>query len=106
MVWGTRSRQDRGYDAAWERVRKVVIDRDQGLCQKCLADGRVTMGKDVDHKKSKAACAKLGWSRAQMDHPSNLWYLCRLCHLEKSREEVGATYKPKVKYGPDGWPIK
>lgn len=107
MVWGLKSRQERGYGASWDRVRKVVIERDKGLCQMCLQKNRITPGKDVDHKKPKAECARLRWTKAQTDHPSNLWYLCRQCHLQKTEEEQGKTkHAPKPTIGEDGWPIE
>ena len=107
MAWSKESRQKRGYDAKWEAVRKVIIARDKGLCQMCLREGRVTQGRDVDHMKSKAECVRLGWSRAQMDEPSNLWYLCQACHRVKTEEEQGKKKNPpRPKIGPDGWPIE
>lgn len=106
MAWGTRSRQERGYNYQWEKMRKIVIERDKGLCQMCLAKNRITPGKDVDHKKSKAECKRLGWSKEATDSPNNLWYLCRPCHLAKTEEEQGKTKRPpKQKIGEDGWPV-
>lgn len=106
MVWGTKSRQERGYGAAWERLRKKVIERDKGLCQICLAKGIVHPGKDVDHKVSKARAKQLGWTKEQTEAMSNLWYICRDEHLKKTEEEQGKTkHAPKPRIGPDGWPI-
>lgn len=107
MAWGTKSRQERGYGAAWEKVRKLVIARDKGLCQMCLQAGRVTQGRDVDHKKPKAECTRLGWTRAQMDDPANLWYLCGPCHLDKTEAEQGKKKNPpRPKIGIDGYPVE
>lgn len=106
MAWGTLSRQARGYGADWEQARKVAIERDGKLCQPCKKIGRVTIFYAVDHIKPKAQCKALGWSKARMDHPSNLQCICQPCHNQKSKEEVGATYKKPVKYGADGWPIE
>lgn len=105
MAWSKESRQSRGYDSAWEKVRARVVERDKGLCQCCLAGGRVTIGKEVDHKVPKAECAKRGWSRARQDAMSNLWLLCRLCHAEKTAKENGRVLKIKVAFGEDGWPL-
>lgn len=106
MVWGKASRQSRGYDASWDRVRKVVIERDKGLCQMCLKEGRITPGRDVDHKIPKAQTKRLGWTREQQNHPSQLWLLCVPCHKTKTEEEQGKTkHAPKPRIGPDGWPI-
>lgn len=106
MTWGLKSRQERGYGSAWSKLRKLVIERDKGLCQACLKEGRVTQGKDVDHIVSKAKAAKLGWTQSQVDNVANCQYLCRAHHLQKTKEEVGATYRPKLTYGLDGWPIE
>ena len=106
MVWSTESRQSRGYDAEWDKTRVLVIERDQGLCQACKREGRVAVGKSVDHIVSKAKAARLGWTRAQSDALTNLEFLCKTCHDRKSAEEVGKTYRPPVRYGEDGWPIE
>lgn len=107
MVWSKESRQSRGYGAEWEKVRQVVIKRAKGLCEKCQRNGRVVMGKDVDHVVSKAKAAAMRWSKARIDHPSNLQYICRPCHLEKTAKETGRTYRePTPEIGLDGWPVE
>lgn len=107
MPWSKESRQSRGYDAAWEKVRQVVIKRAKGLCEECQRRGRVTAGKDVDHIVSKAKAAAMRWSRARTDHPSNLQYLCGPCHLAKSAKEEGRTYRePAPTIGLNGWPVE
>ena len=106
MVWSTESRQSRGYDALWDKTRVLVIERDQGMCQACKREGRVAVGKSVDHIVSKAKAARLGWTRAQSDALTNLEFLCKPHHDRKSAEEVGKTYRPPVRYGEDGWPIE
>lgn len=107
MAWGTKSRQERGYDSQWEKVRKVVIARDKGLCQMCLKEGRVTKGRDVDHKIPKAEAKRRGWTREQTDHPDQLWLLCPPCHLAKTEQEQGKTKRPpRPKIGADGWPVE
>jgi 5-methylcytosine-specific restriction protein A len=106
MAYSKESRHSRGYGNQWEKIRKVVIERAKGLCEKCMAEGRVAMGRDVDHKTPKAQAKKLRWSDAKTDHPSNLWYLCVPCHKAKTAEENGQTYRPKVEIGEDGWPIE
>lgn len=104
MAWSKESRQSRGYGADWEKVRKVVIARAKGLCEKCTAEGRLAVGRDVDHKTPKAKAKRMGWSDARIDDPGNLWFLCRLCHERKTTEETGRTFRPKVAIGEDGWP--
>ena len=104
-MWGSKSRHERGYGLEWTRLRKQVIERDKGLCQICLEKGIVHLGKDVDHKVSKARAAQLGWSKAQTEALSNLWYICRAEHLKKTEEEQGKTKRPpKPTIGADGWP--
>lgn len=105
MAWSRESRQSRGYGAEWEKVRRVVIARAKGLCEECDRQGRVAMGRDVDHKVSKAKAARLGWHPSKIDHPSNLQFLCGPCHERKTAEETGRTYRPKVEIGLDGWPV-
>lgn len=106
MPWSKESRQSRGYGAEWEKVRKLVIERAKGLCEKCDAEGRVARGRDVDHKVPKAQAKKLRWSDAKTDHPSNLWFLCKPCHDAKTAVENGQVYRPRVEIGEDGWPVE
>jgi 5-methylcytosine-specific restriction protein A len=73
------SRQQRGYGAAWERLRKEIIDRDEGLCQECLRNGRVTLGTQVDHVTPK--------SQGGTDSPMNLELKCEPCHATKTARE-------------------
>lgn len=105
MAWSNESRQSRGYGSLWDKIRKRVVERDQGMCQKCKRDGRVTAGKEVDHITPKAEAAKRGWTQAQTDAMANLELLCTPCHLEKSAKDKGRTYRPKVQIGEDGWPV-
>ena len=105
MVWSTESRQSRGYGTEWTKVREVVIKRDQGLCQPCMEQGRVTAFRAVDHKVSKAKAERMGWTQEQIDDPKNLQCICNPCHDEKSARETGRTYRPKVQIGLDGWPV-
>lgn len=106
MPWSKESRHSRGYGAEWEKVRKLVIARAKGLCEKCEREGRVTPGRDVDHVVSKARAQRLGWSRAKTDSIANLQLLCQPCHKEKTAAEQGRTLRPpKVQIGLDGWPI-
>ena len=39
----------RGYDSAWRSVREQALRRDNYLCQRCLAEERVTPSTEVDH---------------------------------------------------------
>lgn len=72
----------------------------------CLKDGRITQGRDVDHKIPKSQTKRMGWTRAQQDHPDQLWLLCHPCHKTKTEEEQGKKkHAPRPQIGSDGWPI-
>ena len=88
------SRHKRGYGTAWDKLRKVIIARDLGLCQMCQAEGRTTPGNHVDHIKPKA--------QGGTDDPGNLRLLCKPCHSRVSNEQRGFRVKPTI--GADGWP--
>ena len=68
----------------WERLRRLVLDRDGWRCQACGKAGRL----EVDHKRS----LHLGGS----NDPSNLQALCRGCHFGKTRAEAGGDPLPGV----------
>lgn len=105
MAWSKESRQSRGYGPEWTRLRTQVIERAKGMCEECARQGRVTMGRDVDHKVSKAKAKVLGWSKAKTESIANLQYLCVPCHKRKTAEETGRTYRePRPAIGLDGWP--
>lgn len=106
MPWSKESRQSRGYGAEWEKVRKLVMERDKGLCQPSLRKGRVVQATQVDHIVSKAEAKRRGWNQSRTDHPSNLQAISKLEHDRKTTEETGRTYRPKVGIGEDGWPIE
>ena len=66
----------RGYDATWRRLRKMVLNR-QPICQAC---GR-RPATEVDHIIPKA--------RGGDDSFENLAGLCRPCHSRKTAKEDG-----------------
>lgn len=105
MTWSKESRQSRGYGAAWDRVRKVVLTRDCGLCQACKKNSRVTIATEVDHIIGKAKAKTLRWSQERMDAPGNLQSLCKPCHDAKTQEDQGKLLRPRVTIGADGWPV-
>lgn len=107
MVWSKESRQARGYGADWDRLRKQIMQRDAGLCQPCRKAGTLgVIAHAVDHITSKAKAKKLGWTKAQMDHPSNLQAICEPCHKRKTAEEEGKAFTPKQRIGEDGFPVE
>ncbi len=107
MAWSKESRQSRGYGAEWERKRKLILIRDNNLCQcsHCKAAGDTRLATEVDHVVSKAEAKRRGWTQAQIEADSNLQSINHACHLRKSQEEQGKTLKPKVRIGTDGWPV-
>lgn len=101
------SRQERGYGAAWERLRKTILERDSFLCQcrRCKAQGRTSLAEEVDHIIPKAKALALGWTQQQIDAPSNLQAISRACHLLKSKEERGAQPIERIRFSKTGMPI-
>ena len=73
------TRHERGYGSAWDRLRKIVMQRDAGLCQPCKEDGRITVATMVDHIKPKA--------EGGTDDLENLRAICKVCHAKKTDVE-------------------
>lgn len=69
----------RGYGWRWQKLRQRILERDKYLCQPCLEEGRITEGRDVDHKINKA--------HGGTDDPENLQVICPSCHKAKSQQE-------------------
>jgi len=83
-----RSRHERGYGAAWDKLRRRVLIRDKHLCQPCLRLQRVTPAREVDHITPKA--------QGGTDDESNLQSICPTCHAEKSSTEGQAARKARA----------
>lgn len=96
MAWSTVSRHERGYGTAWDKLRKVIIARDKGLCQPCLRKGRLHPATHVDHILSKA--------KGGTDDPANLEAINAHCHKAKTALDSGRQLRPKVRISVDGWP--
>lgn len=97
--WSRESRQSRGYGAAWDKVRLVVLKRDYGLCQCAQCQGgkvRLTPATEVHHIKARA--------KGGTDDPTNLQAINTDCHKRETAAEQGRTLKPKVTIGLDGYP--
>lgn len=73
------SRHKRGYGSAWQRLRRVVMERDHYLCQVCLAVERISAAQAVDHIVPKA----MGGT----DDLDNLQAICDPCHRLKTARE-------------------
>lgn len=92
------NRHERGYGAQWDKIRKVVLHRDDSLCQECLRNHRVTPGTHVDHILSKA--------KGGTDDLDNLQCLCEACHNDKTLKETGRTPRKHNKgYDTKGNPV-
>ena len=105
MVWGTKSRHERGYGAAWVRLRTKILQRDCELCQVCRKKGRTAVAYAVDHIVSKANATRMKWTLEQIDGETNLQAICKPCHLVKTEAEQGKSKRPRVAIGEDGWPF-
>jgi len=99
MAWSKQSRHERGYGAAWVKTRAVILKRDAGLCQPCLATGRPTPATQVDHITPKA--------KGGTDDHENLQAICGACHTVKTEREGAEAQgrRIRVKYDAAGWPI-
>ena len=96
MAWSRKSRHERGYGREWGKLRKIILERDNYLCQPCKAEGRITAGNQVDHIKPKA--------KGGTDDPDNLQCICGPCHDAKTIEDKGG--KARMTFGADGWPVE
>jgi len=85
---GTKNSTERGYDYAWQQLRKRILRRDKGLCQIKGPTCRY-VAREVDHKVSKASAREQGWSDAEIDDESNLQSACSPCHAAKTKAERG-----------------
>lgn len=79
------TRQQRGYGAEWEAIRKRILARAGGLCEcdDCRRLGRVRVAREVDHIVPKA--------RGGTDDDDNLQAINRDCHKAKTLRERGAS---------------
>ena len=73
------SRHERGYGTAWDKLRLVILARDNGLCVLCHEAGRLTPAAQVDHIIPKA--------EGGTDQESNLQSVCVPCHRAKTDRE-------------------
>lgn len=97
MAWATTSRQSRGYGAAWDRLRKQILERDSYICQPCKRRAKIVIGNQVDHIKPKA--------QGGTDSEGNLEAICNDCHKAKTAQDNGKVYRSKPRIGSDGWPL-
>jgi 5-methylcytosine-specific restriction endonuclease McrA len=97
--WGGKTRHERGYGSNWDRLRKVILKRDNYLCQRCLSRDRTTelMVKPYDH----AVDHIIPKAKGGTDGHSNLQSLCAPCHEIKTEEDKAPRTDRLQR--PDGW---
>lgn len=79
------TRHQRGYGSKWDRLREIILRRDNGLCQQCLREGCVTM---IGHKPYSAFVDHvIPKAEGGTDDESNLQALCKSCHTAKTDRE-------------------
>jgi 5-methylcytosine-specific restriction endonuclease McrA len=71
---------------AWKKVRKTVIRRANGLCEKCYPK-EMKRGIEVDHVIELTEENKDKWEIAY--NPDNLQLLCTDCHNHKHDRSIG-----------------
>lgn len=105
--WSAESRHKRGYGVAWDRLRRVILKRDNNLCQcdHCKAEGRTTIATEVDHIISRARATAMGWSESRIEDEANLQAINSDCHTRKTIEEQGKRVRTRTRIGLDGFPI-
>lgn len=84
----------RGYDARWAKARLLHLGANP-LCVRCLAAGRVTAGRVVDHIIAHRGDQRLFWDE------TNWQTLCDFtspynCHGAKSDEEERGANRPRA----------
>lgn len=73
------SRHERGYGSTWDKLRKLILSRDKGLCQECRRNGKCRPARIVDHIIPKC--------EQGTDDESNLQSLCQACSDRKTQAE-------------------
>lgn len=84
MAWPTTSRQERGYGAAHDRMRALLI-RTVITCEECERNGRTAVGTIADHIIPKA--------KGGTDARSNYQLLCQDCSDAKGLIDKGIAPK-------------
>lgn len=78
--------------AAWEKVRKAVFEREDGLCEKCMAYAPL-------HNTESAFAGHahhIHGRKAGNDHPDVLMWLCGRCHARLHIPDKVVPAKPKA----------
>jgi 5-methylcytosine-specific restriction endonuclease McrA/shikimate kinase len=93
--WSKQSPKERGYGWTWTKIRKLVMLRDGGICQVCLANNIIKEATEVDHIVPK--------TQGGTDEDHNLQAICKSCHQDKTAIE-SATSDNRVSYYPEWLP--
>lgn len=93
------TRHERGYGAAWDKLRQAIMSRDMHLCQPCKREDKATPAREVDHITPKA--------EGGTDDAANLQAICIPCHRAKTQAEGARAQGRRVRrqIGVDGWPV-
>lgn len=66
---------------AWEKTRRMIMQRDVMLCQDCLKDGLITPAEEVHHI-VELSPDNINDPNITLN-PDNLVSLCRRCHAKR-----------------------
>lgn len=80
-----QTRKDKEYQAIynsprWKRLRTKILARANGLCETCIANGKINYCDDVHHKIPIKDDKSLAYDEG------NLICLCRSCHIDAHKE--------------------
>jgi 5-methylcytosine-specific restriction protein A len=78
----------------WQKVRQHILVMEP-LCRPCAGNGHATAAVEIDHI--------VPLHKGGNNEHANLQPICRECHDDKTREDLGHQAKPT--YGADGWPV-
>lgn len=88
------STTERGLGWAWQKQRRRILQRDNHMCQDCIAKGRATPARDCHHIIPRA---KAG---AALARDEDVISLCAECH--KARDDAERGFKQPVRFDADG----
>ncbi|HEX2826059.1 MAG TPA: HNH endonuclease signature motif containing protein [Burkholderiales bacterium] len=102
MAWSRDSRHERGYGSEWDRLRAIVLERDDHLCRcpACRPPGgkvRLRAATEVDHIKPKA--------EGGTDELENLRAVNEDCHRALTIAQQGKKRRKSRGVSVDGWPL-
>lgn len=98
--WSNISRHKRGYGNSWDKLRLVILKRDNGLCQCNECQGgklRLTIANEVHHIKPKA--------NGGTDDMSNLQSINKECHKRETAAQQGRKLMERQTIDETGWPV-